>query len=439
MATITFEVLIILFLVIANGVFAMAEIAVVSARETRLQQRADEGDTRAWTALQLANKPNRFLATVQIGITLVGVLAGAFGGATIAEKLDVWLSQIPPLAPYGEAAGVGIVVLAITYLSLVIGELVPKRLALTRPEDIATAIAAPMQRLSVLAYPLVRLLSLSTDAVLRILRVQPSTAPPITEEEISLLIGKGIQAGVFEEAEQEMVEGVFRFADRRVSVLMTPRSEIVWLDVQDPFEEIQHQLEEAAHSRFPVGEGGLDNVLGVVYTKDLLPRSLSGQLTDLRAALRQPLFVPENARALSLLESFKQSGKHIALVVNEYGGMEGLVTANDVLEAIVGDMPSIFEPTEPQIIQRQDGSWLMDGMLPIDEFQELLDVRKLPDEKKVAYETVGGFVMAHLGHIPSAGDVFEWEGLQFEVMDMDGRRVDKVLVTPEEPADAAGG
>ncbi len=438
MATMGFEILIILLLVIVNGVFAMAEIAVVSARKTRLQQRADEGDTRAQMALRLANKPNRFLATVQIAITLVGVLAGAFGGTTVAKKLDLWLSQVPLLAPYSEAVGVGIVVLAITYLSLVIGELAPKRLALTHPEDIATAIATPMQSLSLLAYPLVRLLSVSTDAVLWILRVQPSTAPPVTEEEISLLIGEGTQAGVFEEAEQEMVEGVFRFADRRVSMLMTSRSEVVWLDAQDPFEEIQRQLEEAAHSRFPVGEGALDNVLGVVYTKDLLSDSLTGQPVDLRASLRQPLFVPENARALSLLESFKRSGKHIALVVNEYGGMEGLATANDVLEAIVGDMPSIFQSTEPQIIQRRDGSWLMDGMLPIDEFQAVLDISTLP-EGKVAYETVGGFVMARLGRIPLAGDVFKWEGLHFEVMAMDGRRVDRVLVTPRGSADGAGG
>lgn len=439
MATITLEVLIILLLVIVNGMFAMAEIAVVSARKTRLQQRANEGDTRARAALQLADKPNRFLSTVQIGITLVGVLAGAFGGATLAEKLDAWLSQIPLLAPYGEALGVGIVVLGITYLSLVIGELVPKRLALTRPESIASAVAAPMQTLSVLTYPLVRLLSLSTDGVLRILRVQQSTEPPVTEEEISLLIDKGIQAGVFEEAELEMVDGVFRLGDRRVRTLMTPRSEIIWLDLQDAAEEIQRQLEQAVHSRFPVGEGSLDNILGVVYTKDLLSRSLTGQKMELRAALRQPLFVPENARALSLLESFKRSGKHIALVIDEYGGIDGLVTANDVLEAIVGDLPSIFEATEPRIIQRGDGSWLVDGMLPIDEFEELLDVRALAHEAKVAYETVGGFVMAHLGHIPSAGEVFKWEGVEVEVMDMDGRRVDKVLVTPGRSIDVADG
>lgn len=432
---ITVESLVILLLVITNGIFAMAEIAVVSARKTRLQQWSKEGDPRARTALQLANEPNRFLSTVQIGITLVGVLAGAFGGATIAEKLDVWLGQMPLLAAYSKAIGVGVVVLGITYLSLVIGELVPKRLALSHPEGIAAAVARPMQALSVLTSPLVRLLSLSTDTVLWVLRIQPSQESPVTEEEISLLLDKGIQAGVFEEEEQEMVKGVFSLGDRRVSTLMTPRSEITWLDIQDSAEEIQHKLREDAHSRFPVGEGALDNVLGVVWTKDLLSRSLAGQPMDLRAALRQPVFVPENARALNLLESFKHSGTHIALVVNEYGGIEGLATVNDVLEAIVGDIPSVFEPTEPQAIQRKDGSWLMDGMLPIHEFKELLGIRQLPDEDKVSYETVSGFVMAHLGSIPSAGDRFNWVGLQFEVMDMDGHRVDKVLVMPDGTAE----
>lgn len=432
MSSILLEVSIILLLIIANGVFATAEIAVVSARKARLQQDASAGNQRAQQALELARQPNRFLATIQIGITLIGVLAGAFGGATIANKLGTWLSDIPMLATYSKAIGVGIVVVSITYLSLIIGELVPKRLALNDPEKIATALARPMQALSVLAYPLVRLLSLSTTTVLWLLRVQPTAEPPVTEEEISIMIGEGIQAGVFEKAEQEMVEGVFRFADRRVSTLMTPRPDIVWIDLNDPFEETEQKLSEAAHSRFPAGEDNLDNIRGMVYTKDLLSRCLAGEPVDPEDSLRPPLFVPENTRAVNLLESLRHSGKHIALVVNEYGGLEGLVTVTDILEAIVGDIPSIYELSEPQATRRKDGSWLIDGMLPVDELEDLLGVRELPGGEKANYETLSGLAMTVLKRIPAAGDEFEWEGWQFEVMDMDGQRVDKVLVTRSE-------
>lgn len=432
MTDIVLEIVVILVLVIANGVFATAEIAVVSARKARLRQRADDGNDDARVALALAREPNRFLATIQIGITLVGVLAGAFGGATIANKLSVWLSNVPLLASYSTALGVGIVVLAITYLSLILGELVPKRLALNNPEGVATALARPMQALSVLAYPVVRLLSLSTNAVLWVLRMQPTSEPPVTEEEISIMIGEGIQAGVFEEGEQDLVEGVFRFADRHVSTLMTPRTDIVWLDVDDPPEDTERRLIEAIHSRFPVGRGNLDNILGIAYTKDLLSRSLAGQPLDPEESLRSPLFVPENARALRLLESLKQSSKHIALVVNEYGGVEGLVTVTDILEAIVGDIPSVYEPSEPQVIRRRDGSWLIDGSLPVEELKELLDIDELPGGEKASYATVSGLMMTYLEHIPTSGDQFTWAGWQFEVVDMDRHRVDKVLAQRHE-------
>lgn len=427
------ELFIVILLLIANGVFAMSEIAVVSARKARLQQWANEGNIRARTALELANAPNRFLSTVQIGITLIGILAGAFGGATIATKLAVVLDALPFLAPYGRALALGFVVLSITYLSLIIGELVPKRLALSSPERIAVAVAPLMRALSGLASPVVRLLSLSTDAVLRLLGVRPSAEPPVTEEEIRLLLQQGAQAGMFEAAEQAMVERVFRLGDRRVAAVMTPRTEIVWLDCHACLDDIQRTVTESVHSRFLVAQGTLDNVLGVVHAKDLLARALAGQPIDLAALARQPLYVPESMRALQVLELFKQSGTHIALAVDEYGGVQGLVTPSNILEAIVGDIPSAGELGEPQAVQREDGSWLLDGMLAVDEFKELFHLSALPDEEQGVYQTLAGFVIMQLGRIPAVADRFEWEGLRFEVVDMDANRIDKVLVTPVPP------
>jgi putative hemolysin len=439
MPSVMFEVVIIFLLIIANGILAMSEIAVVSARRARLQQWANAGDTKARAALELANAPNQFLSTIQVGITLVGILAGAFGGATIAKKLAADLQEIPFLAPYSHAVGLGIVVLGITYASLIIGELVPKRLALNSPERIAAAVAMPMRALSRLASPAVYLLSLSTDAVLRALGVRPSEEPPVTEEEIRLLLEQGAQAGTFEVVEQAMVERVFRLGDRRVAGVMTPRTEIVWLDCDASPEEIRRTVTESVHSRFLVAQGTLDNVLGVVHAKDLLARTFVGQPIDLTALVQQPLYVPESMRALTVLELFKQSGTHIALVVDEYGGIQGLVTPSDILEAIVGDIPSAGELREPHAIQREDGSWLLDGMLSIDEFKELFHLSTLPGEEQGVYQTLAGFVIMHLGRIPAAADHFEWEGLRFEVVDMDGNRVDKVLVMPvPPPADDTG-
>jgi len=430
MASIIFEVLFILLLVVANGVFALSEMAVVSARKVRLQQWANEGNTNARTALELANAPTRFLSTVQVGITLIGILAGALGGATIAKKLALLLSQIRWLAPYSQAIGLGIVVVSITYLSLIIGELVPKRVALNNPERIAATIATPMRALSALASPVVHLLSTSTEVALRLLGIKPSLEPQVTEEEIRVLIKQGTEAGTFEVAEQDMVQRVFRLGDRQVSGLMTPRLEIVWLDLEDLAENNRHKMTRSAHSRFPVCQGGLDNVIGVVQVKDLLARSLAGEVIDLTAALQTPLFVPESMPALNVLELFKQSGTHTALVVDEYGVVQGLVTLNDILEAIVGDIPSVDELAEPQVVQREDGSWLLDGLLPVEDFFELFNIQALADEQRGNYQTLGGFVTTHLGRIPAAADHFEWRKLRFEVMDMDGNRVDKVLIMP---------
>ncbi|NWF91222.1 MAG: HlyC/CorC family transporter [Ignavibacteriaceae bacterium] len=419
-------ILIIILLTIANGIFAMSEAAVISARKAKLQQQANAGDARARAALALADNPNRFLSTVQVGITLIGILAGAFGEATLADDLETGLERVPWLAPYSRAISLGIMVVVLTYLSLIIGELVPKRLALRNPESIAGLVAAPMNFLSAVVNPAVHVLSVSTEAILRLLGVQPSTAPPVTEEEIRVLIQQGTQAGIFEVAEQDMVEAVFRLNDQRAFDLMTPRPEIIWLDLNDSPQEIIAKITESGYSRFPVCHGSLDNVLGVVRAKDLLARSLAGEPLDLRGAMRSPIFVPESALAFQVLELFRGSQPHLALVIDEYGGTQGLITLHDILEAIVGEV----EVTEPQAVQRQDGSWLLDGALAVEEFKEIFDLGPLPEEERDYYQTLGGFVMMLLGRVPTAGDHFQWAGLRFEVMDMDGKRVDKVLVVP---------
>ena len=433
MSIVAFEILFIILLVIVNGMFAMSELAVVSARKVRLQRWANQGNAKARAALELANAPNRFLSTIQIGITLVGVLAGAFGGATIAEQIGVQISRVPSLGPYGEAIGIAVVVLSITYASLIVGELVPKRLALNNPERIASFVANPMRTLSVIASPAVRLLEFSTEIVLKVLGFRPSTEPPITEEEIRVLIEQGTQAGVFEETEQDLVESVFRLGDRRISALMTPRLDIAWLNIDAPFDDIRQQIIASHYSRFPVCQGNLDNVLGVIKAKDLLAHELSERVQDLRSYLKQPLFVPESRSALQVLELFKQSYTHLALVINEYGAVEGLITTNDILEAIVGDIALASQQAETYAVQRDDGSWLLDGMLPIDELKEIFPIGQMPQEERGKYHTLAGFIMMYLGRVPSTADHFDWGGLRFEVIDMDGNRVDKVLVMPARP------
>ncbi|MBC6430859.1 HlyC/CorC family transporter [Nostoc sp. HG1] len=431
MSSITFEILIILVLIIVNGVFSMSEMAIVSARKVRLQQLANQGDVKAKAALKLAESPNHFLSTVQVGISLIGILTGAFGGATIANRLAVYIKLVPLLAPYSEPLSFGIVVLIITYLSLIVGELVPKRLALNNPEKIASIVAIPMQALSAIASPMVYLLSASTDLILRLLGITASTEPQVTEEEIKILIEQGTEAGTFEEAEQDMVERVFRLGDRPVSYLMTPRPDIVWLDLDDSPEENRHKMVDSAYSRYPVCQGGLDNVLGVIPVTDLLARSFRGEPLDLTVGLRQPIFVPESTRGLKVLELFKQTITHMALVVDEYGVIQGLVTLNDIMSEIVGDVPSTDGQDQPQAVQREDGSWLLDGMLPVEEFLELFGMEQWESEERGSYQTLGGFVITHLGRIPAAADHFEWQSMRIEVMDMDGNRVDKVLVIPK--------
>jgi putative hemolysin len=425
MTSIAVETVIILLLILTNGFLALAELAIVSARKARLQQRANEGDMGASAALELSNDPDGFLATVQIGITLVGVLAGAFGGATIAKELASALASIPFLARYAEAISVGLVVLTITYLTLVLGELTPKRIALLNPVQTASAIAPLMRTLSRIATPIAHFLSLSAKVVLRILGMQATDEPAVTEEEIKIMIEQGTRMGVFDPVEEEMVDHIFRLADRRVSTLQTPRTEIVWLDVDDGAEEIERKITTSGRSRLPVAEGSLDNVLGLALAKDLLAQSLEGKPLDPKSVLRPAPFVPESMRALDVLDRFREGRAKIALVVGEHGGLQGLVTTADILEAIVGDIPGLGEEDEPEAVERADGSWLLDGMLPLDEFQELLQIEEMPAE---GVDTLGGFVMRRLDRIPSTGDEFEWRGLRFEVVDMDKRRVDKILV-----------
>ncbi len=417
------EILMILALILVNAVLAMSEAALVASRKARLQQQAGEGNKSSSLALKLVEDPNIYLSTIQIGITLIGVLAGAVGGATIAKALAGALQDIPYIGEYSDSIALGVVVVVITVLTIWLGELVPKRLGLNSPEKIAQAVAGPMLFLSRVFSPFIKLMSGATNFVLRLIGVNPSFEPPITEEELQMLISQGTQAGVFEESEQDMVEGIFSLGDSRVYSLMTPRTELVWLDVTDSIEEIRQKIADCPYSRFPVRQDSLETILGIVKSRDLLVDSLSGKEIDLKALLKPAHFIPESMFASRALELFREKNTELLLVVDEFGGLQGLLTINDILEEIVGAME--FE--EPQATLRQDGSWLLDGMLEVDEFKELFHFSALPHEDE--YETLSGFVMTSLGRVPQATDHFEWSGYRFEIMDMDGRRVDKVLVT----------
>ncbi len=427
------EILIVFLLILANGFFALAEMAVVSSRKTRLQQKADEGDKGALAALALSNKPTRFLSTIQVGITTIGILSGAFGGATIAEEIAVNLSKVVWLEPYSEAIGIAIVVLIITYFTLIFGELVPKRIALNNAESIAAKVAAPMNGLARLVKPVVTLLSSSTEVVLRLIRIKPTSEPSVTAEEVKLMIYEGAQVGVFEDAEQEIVERVFRLGDRQVISLMTYRTEMVFLNVEDTLDVNLGKIASSGYSRFPVCKGELDDILGIVQVKDIFAQVHNGQEIDLQAAIQPAVFIPEGMSALDLLERLREKKSHLALIMDEFGGITGMVTINDMLEAIVGDIPMLEDQIEePDIIQREDGSYLLDGMLSTDELKDLLDLDMLPDEDDAGYKTLGGMIMAEIRRIPNAGDTTLWNGWRFEVVDMDGHRVDKILVSRAE-------
>lgn len=430
MSSVTTEIILILLLILTNGLFAMAEMALVSARRARLQAHAEDGDPGAQAALELAADPNRFLSTVQIGITLIGILSGALGGATISWHIAENLRRVAWLAPYADAISLVIVVLFITYLSLVLGELAPKRLALRDAENLAARLARPMRILSRAASPLVRFLGRSTDIVLRLLGASQPQIISLTDEEVQQMLVEGRQSGLFEETELSMLKRVLRLGDRRVSTIMTYRQEVIWIDIDDSEDEIQQKILAHDHAWFPVARVDLDNVIGMLNARQYWVRCLQGQPASLQDALHEPLFVPEAMDGLELLERFRQAHTHLALVVDEFGGLVGLVTLDDVLETILGILPNARQDTEPPAVRREDGSWLMDGTLPVEEVKELLSLDALPAEEEIGYETLGGLMMAQLGRIPRAGDHFEWNDLRFEVMDMDSRRVDKVLIAP---------
>lgn len=428
------EIIIILLLIAANGVFAGIEMAVVSSRRSRLEAQAEEGDRKAQAALDLIESPGTFLSTIQIGITLVGTLAATFGGATIVARLAPALAALPGVAPYAQTIAVAVVVIGITFLTLIFGELVPKRIALSRPERIARRSAPFMKALARIASPVVWLLSASTDLVLRLLGQRGAEPPPASEEEIKYLMAEGARVGVFAGTERELVERVFRFADMRVGELMQPRSEVVAIDVDTPPDEVRRIILSSTYSRFPVYRDSLDNVLGIAHARDIL---VQGDEIDLQKILRQPLFVPESQLISATLRAFQVTHSHMAIVINEYGETEGLVTLEDVLEQLVGEIEDEYDRVEQSVVRRADGSLLVDGMLPAEDLRRLLGVERLPGEEHYQFNTLAGFLLGQLGRLPRVADYVIANGHRFEVVDMDGRRIDRVLITPSQPPQAA--
>lgn len=411
-----------------NGVFAMSEIAVVSSRRARLVQMAEGGRAGAAQALLLSADPTRFLSTVQVGITSIGILSGAIGEATIASRIRILLESIPLLAPYAHPISLVAMVIILTYVSLIVGELVPKRLALTRPEVIASLVSRPMQWLASFARPLVAVLSVSTDGILRLLQVRPSSEPAVSLEEIKVLMEQGAEEGVFERSEQELVSNVLNLDGRVVGAILTPRSEVVFLDLEADVDENRAKLREHPHAVLPVCAGGLDHVTGFVRSTRVLEQLLVGTAFDMAAIVEPPLFVPRTMTLMKLLEHFKRTHLPVALVVDEFGGVDGIVSLSDVVSAIVGDLPSGVNE-DPAIVEREDGSWLIDGALEIEIVRRAIGAPPLGEEAdRQQYHTLGGLAMLALGRVPHTGDTFALNGFQFEIVDMDGNRVDRVLV-----------
>ena len=427
------DLLLVFVLILLNGVFAMSEIAIVSSRRARLVQLAESGSAGAQRALLLGSEPTRFLSSVQVGITTIGILNGAIGEAAVASQLRASFEQVPALAPYAHTLALALMVGALTYVSLILGELVPKRLALTNPEAIASLIARPMEILATVGRPLVVLLSASTEAVLRLFGVRPAKSPAVTVEEIKVLLEQGAEEGVFEATEHELVTNVLDLDERHVGAALTPRSDIVYLDLRDSAEATREKLRRDAHSVIPLCDGGLDHVTGFVRSTRVLAQVVDAKTLDLPSLAEPALFVPETMTLMKLLEQFKRTHLPVALVVDEFGDVEGLVSLTDVISAIVGDLPS--EPgEEPSIVQREDGSWLMDGGLDLTAVLRTLDDESLAsDEDRQHYYTLGGLAMLALGRVPKTGDVFERGDYRFEIVDMDGNRVDRVLVSRVPP------
>ena len=424
------EFLFVLLLIICNGLFAMAEIAIVSLRKSRLQKEAREGNKRAQAALELSENPARFLSTVQIGITFIGIFAGAFGGETLAHPFSLTLKQITFIAPYSDQIAFFLVVVFITYLTLIIGELVPKRIALSQPEKTAKRIAGPMKTIASLAFPLVNLLIVSSDFVIRCLRIKPPTEPSVSEEEVKLLLQEGRSAGIFSIQEQDIVERTFQMDEKKIITIMTPRKEIRWFDVTNSVKELRTMIGRHPHSYYPVCKGSLDKVVGVVRTEDLLAAFLIEEKVDFTKSLHKPLYVPESTEVWKVLELFKRTGIHMALVVDEYGSILGLISVADILEEIVGDIPDFDELDEKTVTKNKDGSYVVDGLLSVGEFKKYFKIVSLPEESSGAFHTLGGFVTDQLERIPFVDDSFDFENFRFQVVEMDGNRVDKILLTP---------
>ena len=421
------EFVVLVLLIVLNGVFAMSELAIVSSSKSRLQQLADKGNKGALTAIQLASDPNRFLSTVQIGITLIGIIAGAFGGSAIAGDIaELVRSNVPALENYAEEIGFAVIVTITTYLSLVIGELVPKRIALRNPERMAAVVARPMLMLSNVATPLVWLLSKSTELVSRLLGFGGKGDNFITDYDVFALMREGMEAGEFDAEEHAMVMGALELDDRLVREILTPRIAIVTLDIDDSQDEICAKLAEHRYSAFPVCGEDVDDIIGVVRSKDLLSQIIKNKEIHLVDIMHQPLFVPETVAAKDVLRQFKQVTVNMAIVINEHGGTEGIITLNDIVEEVLGDV----DMADPEIVERPDGSWLIDGHLAIDTLTNIIAEFVTPADEEGDYNTLAGFVLKRLGHIPQASDTFTWQDYRFEVVDMDGKRIDKVLVSP---------
>lgn len=434
------EILFLIALILINGAFAMSEIALVTSRRARLARQAEEGDSAAAVALQLHDEPTRFLSTIQIGITSIGILNGIVGEAVLAAPLAQRLAHlgVDPEAAHWMATG--LVVVVITYVSIIIGELVPKRLAQLNPEGVARLVARPMKFLAVLTRPFVRLLSISTDTLLHLLGKRDTGSPSVTEEEIHAMLEEGSEAGIIEQEEHDMVRNVFRLDDRQIGSLMIPRADITYLDLDLPLEENLKRVTDSEHSRFPVCRNGLHDVLGIVNAKQLLKRTLQGDMTTLTGQLQPAVFVPETLTGMDLLGHFRASGTQMVLVVDEYGEVQGLVTLQDVLEAVTGEFLTLNQE-DAWAVQREDGSWLLDGLIPVPELKDKLDLKAVPEEDKGRYHTLSGLMMWLLGRLPQTGDAAVWEEWRLEVVDLDGKRVDKVLASrlPEPPTPAAEG
>ncbi len=427
------EIALLFALILLNGLFAMSEIALVTARKARLQRLIDEGDRSAAAAVKLGEDPTRFLSTIQIGITSIGVLNGIVGEAALAAPLAVWLATVGVPEQYSQLAATGLVVVLITYFSIVVGELVPKRIGQSNPELLARFVARPINALAMATKPFVVLLSLSTKGLLRLLGIKQGNANAVTEEEIHAMLEEGTSAGVIESHEHTMVRNVFRLDDRQIGSLMVPRSDVVVLDLEQSFEVNMARVEASDHARFPVVRGDLNNVVGVVNARKWLSQALRGAERELaNQPLREALYVPETITGMELLDNFRQSGGQMAFVIDEYGEVQGIVTLQDLIEAITGE----FQPRDPETswaVQREDGTWLLDGHIPVPELKDRLGLDAVPDEERGRYHTLSGLMMLLTGRLPKEGDKVEWELWRFEIVDMDGRTIDKVLATRRDP------